>query len=161
MQFIRFSAVPFLGSEGYWAFSSSSNTVSHDFHIYTLWEILSGLSFITAYDIFIQKILSTIVKNARCLQSLVYLWVCHTKSIENTYFQLKFYLPRLNPLVKLLDILKSIANVFLILRCFFHKDWYTLLSRERISKSKSDPVSTELKKKASTRRSVFCQRLTK
>lgn len=38
MQFIRFSAVPFLGSEGYWAFSSSSNAVSHDFHIYIHFE---------------------------------------------------------------------------------------------------------------------------
>lgn len=114
----RFSAVPFLGSEGYWAFSCSFDTVLHDFHIYTLWEILSGLSFITAYDIFIQKVPSPIVKSTRCLQSLGSFWVCHTRSIENTSFQLKFYLPGLNPLVKLLDILKSIANAFWILRYF-------------------------------------------
>jgi len=49
MQFIRLFSV----SEGYSAFSCSSHTVLDDFHIHTLQEILSRLSFIIAHDIFI------------------------------------------------------------------------------------------------------------
>lgn len=140
MQFIWFSS----GSEGYWAFSCSSNTLLHDFHIYRLWEILSRLSFIIAHDIFKRLVLSAIVKNGRYLQPLVFLCVCHTKLIKTTSFQLKCFLPQLNLLVKPVESKKH-CQCFLNTEVFFHKDWYTLLWKEAISRSDSDPVITEEK----------------
>lgn len=98
------------------SFENDSVTVGHSphkrLHSFSIVNSVERLSFIIAHDIFIQIILSTMVKNGRCLQSLVFLCVCYTKSVETTFFQLKFSVPGLNPLVKLSDILKSIANVF-------------------------------------------------
>lgn len=64
-------------------FENDSVTVGHSplkrLHSFSIVNSVERLSFIIAHDIFIHIVLSTMVKNGRCLQSLVFVFVTQSQ----------------------------------------------------------------------------------